>query len=278
MKKVIVSLLCVGLISTSFAQGLKTPSASTSQTVKQEFSLSNVELVYARPNVKSRNIFGDLVPFGKPWRTGANGATKITFGEDVTVGGVAVKAGSYALYTVPNKTEWTIILNKGIGNWGVGGYTETDNVASFTVVPTKLKQKTESFSIDFSDIFATKMNINIAWDKTKVSIPVVAENDGVIMANIDKAMETDKKPYFAAANYYLENGKDLNKALNWINKAVEENPKAYWVMLAKAKIQGKLGDVAGALATSNLSKTTAAAEGNPDYVTLNEKFQAGLKK
>lgn len=277
MKKVIASILTICISMAAFAQGLKTPSASTSQTIKQEFSLSEIEVAYARPNVKGRAIFGDLVPFGKPWRTGANMATKVTFGEDVKVGGQMITKGSYALYTIPNKAEWTVILNKGIGNWGLGGYKAEDNVASFAVVPTKLKQKVESFTIDFSDITATTLNLNIAWDKTKVSIPVVADNDATIMANIDKAMEGDKKPYFGAASYYFENGKDLNKALTWVNKAVDETKDGYWIMLLKAKIQAKLGDVAGAMATSQLSKETAAKQGNPDYVKLNEKLQASLK-
>jgi hypothetical protein len=122
MKKILLALVAVASIMTAQAQGIKTPAPSPTQTIKQDFALSSIEVNYSRPNMKGRTVFGDLAPYGKLWRTGANAATKVTFGEDVTVGGVAVKAGTYVLYTVPNKDEWEVIFNKGLGNWGIDGY------------------------------------------------------------------------------------------------------------------------------------------------------------
>jgi hypothetical protein len=278
MKKIILfvfsTVLCVNI---AMAQQLKTPSASTTQTIKQEFALGSVEITYSRPNAKGRTIFGDLVPFGKPWRTGANNATKITFSDDMTVAGQAVKAGSYALYTIPGQSEWEVIINKGIGNWGVFGYNEADNVAKFKVQPSTLPFDTETFSMQIGDVKDNSATIALWWERTAVIFEVKTEIDSRIMTNIDKVMNGDSKPYFAAAEYFYANGKDLKQALSWANKAVEQNPNAYWVMLLKARIQQKLGDKTAALATSLKSMEMAKAQGNPDYVALNQKLQASLK-
>ncbi len=259
------------------AQGLKTPAPSPSQTLKQDFALSSIEVNYSRPVAKGRKVFGDLVPFGKIWRTGANGATKVTFGEDVKVGGVPVKAGSYALYSVPNANEWEIILNKGVNNGGLSGYKTEEDVARFKVSSMSLPMHIESFTIIIGDVLPTSANLQILWENTAVSIPVTADIDTKIMQQIDNAMNVDSKPYFAAASYYFDNGKDLNKALEWVNKAIESSPKAYWMVHLKAKIQAKSGDKIGAKATA-LKGIELAKEGkNDDYVALNEKLIASLK-
>jgi Protein of unknown function (DUF2911) len=276
MKKLFVlamSILTFGLN----AQTIKTPAPSPTQTIKQDFGLSNIEIVYSRPAAKGRKVFGDLVPFGKLWRTGANMATKVTFGSDVKVGGVDVKAGSYALYTMPGATEWDIIINKGANNSGTGGYKAEDDVAKFKVKAQALASNVESFTIGFNEISDTKTTINVAWEKTSVAIPVEANIADAILSSIDKAMNQDNKPYFQAATYYFESGKDLPKALEWANKAVEMQPKAYWIAHLKAKIQAKSGDKAGAIATANKSIELAKEGKNDDYVALNEKLIASLK-
>jgi Protein of unknown function (DUF2911) len=275
MKKTFSIFIVLAIFSfNTFAQQVKTPAASPTQTIKQEFALSSIEITYSRPSIKGRTIFGDLVPFGKPWRTGANNATKITFGEDVKVGGVAVKAGSYALYTVPGQTEWEVILNKGTGNWGVMGYNAADDIAKFKVQPVNFGFSTETFSMQIGDITNSSAQIVLWWDRTAVMFNVVADIDAKIMKDIDSAMNVDSKPYFSAAQYYFENGKDLNKALEWVNIATaqKQNENAYWMMLLKARIQQKLGDKAGAKISSMKSMELAKKQGNPDYVALNEKL------
>jgi hypothetical protein len=258
------------------AQGIKTPSPSPSQTLKQEFALSSIEINYSRPLVKGRKIFGDLVPYGKMWRTGANGATKITFGEDVKVGGVAVKAGSYALYSIPNKVEWEIILNKGVNNGGLSGYKTEEDVARFKVKAEELPFSIESFTIDIADVKANTASIDLLWDNVLVRIPLEADIDSKIMSQIDNAINTDSRPYFQAASYYFDNGKDLKKALEWVNKAIEAQPDAFWIAHLKAKIQAKSGDKAGAKATAQKSIALAKQAKNDDYVALNEKLIATL--
>ena len=275
MKKVAVLLL--SLISLgSMAQGIKTPAPSPTQTLKQDFALSSIEINYSRPAAKGRKVFGDLVPFGKIWRTGANGATKITFGEDVKVGGMPVKAGSYAIYSVPNANEWEIIINKGANNSGLTGYKTEDDVARFKVKPMQLPMNIESFTIMLGNLTASSASVQILWETTAVEFPVVADIDSKIMAQINSAMTVDSRPYFQAASYYFDNGKDINKALEWANKAVEAQPTAFWVMHLKAKIQAKVGDKAGAKATAMKSIELAKEAKNDDYVVLNQKLIATL--
>ncbi len=277
MKKLVFLLSACLLTLATQAQTIKTPAPSPTQTIKQDFALSSIEVVYSRPNIKGRTVFGDLVPFGKLWRTGANAATKLTFGEDVSVGGVAVKAGTYVLYTVPNKDEWEVILNKGLSNWGIDGYKAEENVASFKVKPSSLPTSVETFTILIANVTASSAEVVVQWDKTQIAIPVVAEIDSKISKAIDQAMNVDNRPYFQAASYYFDNNKDLNKALTWINKAIENNAKAFWMVHLKAKIQAKLGDKEGAKASANQSIALAKEAKNADYVALNEKLIAALK-
>jgi Protein of unknown function (DUF2911) len=278
MKKLFYAFLAFIFVNIGVsAQSVKTPAPSPMQTIKQDFALSSIEIAYSRPNMKGRAVFGDLAPYGKLWRTGANGATKVTFGEDVNVGGVAVKAGSYALYTIPNKDEWEVILNKGINNWGIDGYQEADNVAKFKVKPMALPMNMETFTMQIANVMPASAEIHIMWEKTAVSIPVTADIDAKISKSIDNAMNNDNRPYFQAASYYFETGKDLAKASVWADKAIEMNPKAFWIMHLKAKIQAKLGDKAGAKTTAMKSIEVAKEAKNADYVALNEKLIAGLK-
>lgn len=275
MKKAVV-LLFVLISAGASAQGIKTPSPSPTQTLKQDFALSSIEINYSRPAAKGRKIFGDLVPFGKIWRTGANAATKVTFGEDVKVGGMPVKAGSYAIYSVPTANEWEIIINKGANNSGLTGYKPEDDVARFKVKSMQLPMMIESFTIILGNLTASSADIQILWENTAVQIPVEADIDTKIMAQINSAMTVDSRPYFQAATYYFETGKDINKALEWANKAVEAQPTAFWVMHLKAKVQAKAGDKAGAKATAMKSIELAKEAKNDDYVVLNQKLMAGL--
>ncbi|MBU2018508.1 MAG: DUF2911 domain-containing protein, partial [Bacteroidetes bacterium] len=129
MKKFTSLLVAIGaVVSTSFAQ-IKSPQPSPEASIKQAVGLTDVEIVYSRPGAKGRTIFGDLVPFGEIWRTGANSSTKITLSDKVTLGGKEVPAGTYALYTIPGQDEWTVIVHKYLENWGAGGYDITQDLA-----------------------------------------------------------------------------------------------------------------------------------------------------
>jgi hypothetical protein len=248
------------------AQQLKVPALSPAATLKQSVALSEISIDYSRPSVRGRVIYGDIVPFGKVWRTGANASTKITFGEDVKLDGNPVPAGMYALYTIPDKDEWTIILNKNTTLWGSDGYKQEEDYLRFKVKTAALSNKVESFTFNFSDLAATSANIEILWEQTRVAFVVTVDIDAKVMKNIETTLATDKRPYYQAATYYYDNDKDMKQALAWVNKAAENNPKAYWVLMLKAKIQVKLKDISGANTTAQKVITMAKAD-NDDVFT-----------
>jgi tetratricopeptide (TPR) repeat protein len=269
----------VAVLSFSAEAQLKTPAPSPLQTIKQAFALSDITIEYSRPSVKGRVIFGDVVPFDKTWRTGANQATKITFGEDVKVEGNAVPAGTYALYTVPSKTSWEIMLYKDLTLGGnVADYKKTEELLRFTVKSTAAPAMVETFTINVADITASSANIELCWEKTKVAFSVVADIDSKIMKNIETSLATDNRPYFAAASYYYENGKDLKQALEWVNTAIAQNPKAFWMQLLKAKIELKQGMKKEAAASAEKVIALAKEAKNDDYVKMAEKLIAESKK
>jgi hypothetical protein len=266
-------ILLLTLHTYTQAQTLKTPAGSPLQTIKQAFGLSDITIEYCRPSAKGRIVFGDVVPFDKIWRTGANGSTKITFGDDVTIEGKAIKAGTYAIYTLPNKANWDIMLYSDTKLGGnVSDYKVENEVARFKAEPIQTQDKTETFTIEFANITPTSVNIDLVWEKTRVGLTVKTEIDTKIMANIESVMNTDSRPYYQAASYYYENNKDLNKALTWVTKATELNPKAYWVWGLKAKIHSKLNDKKGALAAAQQTLSLAQAEEDGAYIKIAEKI------
>ncbi len=266
------------IFTTNVNAQLKTPAPSPAQTVKQAFALSEITIDYSRPSVKGRIIFGDVVSFGKVWRTGANGSTKITFGEDVKVEGNDVKAGTYAIYSVPDKDIWEIMFYKDLTMGGdVSSYKKEDEALRFKVKSSALAANVETFTINVADVTSSKANIEIQWEKTRVAFSVVADIDTKIMKNIENSVIKDTKPYFSAASYYYENDKDMKLALEWADKAVAANPKAYWVVLLKAKIQVKLKDNKGANATATQALTLAKEDQDDAYVKMAEKIIAETK-
>lgn len=257
---------------------LKTPAPSPSQTIKQDFGLADIELSYSRPAMKGRKIFGDLVPYGAVWRTGANSATTLTFGDDVTIGGATIPAGKYGLLTIPGKKNWTIIISKQTDVTSPAAYKPEKDVVRVMADVSKVKSSAETFTIQFINITPTTCDLQIAWDKSAVILPISTEIDSKIMANIEKVMKTDKPPYFQAAMYYMENGKDLNQALAWFNKAVEAQPNAFWIQHQWANCLAKLGQKNEAKTAALKSKELAAAAKNDDYVKLNDKLLKELEK
>lgn len=278
MKLVLTLIACAMISSAAFSQqNLKVPAPSPSTTIKQDFGISSVELSYSRPGVKGRKIFGDLVPYDKLWRTGANSPTLITFGDDVTIGGTKVPAGKYGLLTIPGQQEWTVIITKSTDVSGPAAYKEANDVVRVKVKPMELPFPVETFNIFFDNIKATSMEAVIMWDKTVVPFTISTEIDSKVSAQIDELMKTDKPPYFQAAMYYLENGKDLNQAVSWMDKAIAENPKAFWVYHNKANALVKLGKKKEATEAAQKSIELAKEARNDDYVQLNEKLLATLK-
>jgi len=277
LKRFLIAGAAVCIISVAGAQQLRTPAPSPSQTIKQEFALSSVELSYSRPSMKGRKIFGDLVPFGKVWRTGANGATTITFGDEVMIGGNKVPAGQYGLLAIPDKDNWTIVITKQLDVTNPGAYKAENDVTRATVKATTLKDQVESFTIQFANVKPNSCDLQIMWENTAVTLPITTDIDSKIMAQIGDAMNKDTRPYFESALYYMNNGKDLNQALVWFDKAVAQNPDAFWVQHQRANCLAKLGKKEDARVAAKKSIELAKAAGNDDYVRLNEKLLAQLK-
>jgi hypothetical protein len=260
---------------------LKTPAPSSTQTIKQEFGLGSVELSYSRPNTKGRKIYGDLVPFGKVWRTGANSATTLTFTDEVTIGGTKIPAGKYGLVSIPDKAAWTFIITKQLDVTSPAAYKQENDVVRVQAKPVSINNKAETFTMQFSNVKPTSIELHVMWDKTDVALPITTDIEARVMAQINELMKKEDKkdhPYFGAAMYYMETGKDLNQALDWFNKAAEQNPKAFWVLHQKANCLAKLGKKQEAIESANKSIELAKEAKNDDYVALNQKLLATLKK
>ena len=275
MKRLTFALFAASCLAVSASAQVKMPQPSSTQTIKQDFGMGTIELTYSRPNAKGRKIFGDLVPYNKLWRTGANGATKLKFTDAVEMGGKKIDTGTYVLYTIPGVDSWEIILNKGINNWGIDGYKESEDVVRFRAAPMKSKAKLETFTMQIADIKPESCELQLSWEKTTVSIPVTTNIKDRLKAQIEAAMQTDKKPYWQAAQYYNEYEGNFNKALDNCSKAIDGNNKAYWMWLYKAKIQKEMGDKAGAKESAKRSLELAKEAKNDDYVKMNEEL---LKK
>lgn len=276
MKKIILIAVSAFMLISAEAQ-LKTPAPSPGQTVKQDFALSSIELSYSRPGMKGRKIYGDLVPFGKVWRTGANQATTLTFGEDVTIGGKKVAAGKYGLLSIPDKNNWTFIITKQTDVTSPAAYKQDMDVVRVEAKPTRTDSPTENFTIQFANVKASTCDLVLLWENTAVALPISTDVEGKVMKQIDNLMNQDNRPYFGAAMYYMDNGKDINQALKWFDKAVELNPKAFWIHHQRANALAKLGKKEEAKKAANTSKELAIEAKNDDYVKLNDDLLAKLK-
>lgn len=257
------------------APRVELPSPSPASTLKQRVGLTDIEIVYSRPSMKGRAIFGSLVPYGKVWRTGANAPTKITTSTAIKIGGKDLPAGSYTLHTIPGETEWTIIINKG----GSNQYDEKADVLRFTVTPVKLADAAvETFTIEFNQLRDNSAELYLLWEKTYVPIKIELNLTASLVPEIEAVMAAagGQKPYYPAALFYFENGQDLAKASKWVDAAIAQREAHYMVHL-KARILAKLGDKAGATAAAKRSSELAEKANDPGYLKMNQDLIASLK-
>jgi len=280
--KTLLSILLLAFCLISEAQ-VQTPSASPAATVTTVVGLTDVKISYSRPRIKGRKIFGEgngfVVPFGAIWRSGANTGTKISFSDDVTVEGTKVPAGEYLIFSWPGATEWTVSLYSDLTLGGnTDKYDKSKEVANFKVKPEVLAEKIETLTFNITDISDdSKMaKVQLAWENTSVKFKIGVDFDAKVMKSIEASTKVNPGNYFQAAVYYLENGKDLKQALEWINKAADANP-AFFILYQKARIQKAVGDKAGALETSKKSWEASKVANNRDYQLMNEELQKSLK-
>lgn len=261
--KIRFSLLLYLFTSISLLAQIEMPSLSPKIITKQKVGLANFTLEYGQPSKNGRQIFGSLIPYNKLWRTGANASTKITFDKEVSFLDNKIPAGTYGLYSIPNKKEWTIIIHKKSKLWGAGGYQKENDFVRFTVPVQKTNDITQTLNIRFENFTINGADLIISWEKTKVTIPILVDSDAIIENQIkNKIISTDKEispqTYFDAAQFYYQKNKNLNKAFEWFTKATELRPKAFWYTYYKAELAYKLGK--NKIAKQDAAKCLKAAE------------------
>jgi hypothetical protein len=271
MKKLTL-LLCVVIASVSLNGQISTPAPSPSGKIMQTVGLTDVSVEYSRPSMRGRTIFGDLVPYDKLWRTGANKNSMITFSDDVTIDGQEVKAGSYAIFTKPGQTSWEVVFYADTNNWGTPQNWDDSKVAAKTNVEVNtMPSNAESFTMSIDDLHNNGATLGMMWEKTYVGVPFEVPTAAKAVKSIETVMNgPSANDYFAAASYYHEEGKDLTKAKEWIDKAVSMNDKAFWMMRRQSLIYAKMGDTKGAIEAAKKSLAVAEAAGNADYVKMNK--------
>lgn len=252
---------------------IKIPAASPAATIKQSVGLAEISIEYSRPRLRGRELFKELIPEGEVWRTGANMSTTLTFSEDVTLEGNEIPAGKYSLYSIPGKQTWTIIINKKI-SWGTQ-YDPEQDLVRFDVKTQKNPVKFETFTFYISDLTDNSAIIGFKWGNIKVGFDLGVEVDSKVMAQIDEVMSDPEtvtvNDYYSAASYYYNNDKDMEQALEWINKYASENADAYWGFRLKAQIHAALGQYNEAITAAEKSIELAKKAGNQDYVRNNNR-------
>lgn len=271
MKKIMLCLALVGMTFTATAQ-IETPQPSPFSKVEQKVGLTDVTLEYSRPNMRARTVFGDLVPYGKVWRLGANTNTKITFSTDVTVQGKELKAGTYALFAIPNENNWEIVFYSNAGNWGAPQELDASKIiAKVTAEVYPLPMNIETFTMSFDDLTSNGATLGIMWANVYVGVKFEVPTDKIVASSIDKIMNgPNAGDYYAAAVYYLQEGKDAKQAKTWIDKAMSMTAQpAFYQLRQQSLIYAKAGDKKGAIEIAKKSLEASKAAGNMDYVKMN---------
>ena len=249
------------------------PQASQHAVLKQRVGLTDIEIDYSRPNKNGRVIFGGLVPFEKPWRTGANQPTRVKTSAPVKFADKEVPAGEYVLYTIPGANEWTLVLSKNLKAQTLSDHKPEDEAARVTAKPLLLlAAPAETFTIGFEDLRANSAIFYLEWDKTRVPVKLTTNDVEKVTQGIDAAVKSGKEQdanfYYNAASFYFDQNKDLPQASKWIDQAIEKNPKAYFMQYKKAQILAKLGNKKEAIAAAEKSIELLKASPNPDETAI----------
>jgi hypothetical protein len=277
-----LSFIILFISTTTFAQ-VDLPNPSPAQTIKQNFGMSAVEISYSRPGVKGRRIIGHNEPYGKVWRTGANAPTKVRFFSPVEIKGNKIDSGTYVLYSIPvEKGDWTVIVNKGVKNWGSDQYKQEDDVARITVTPERKRKPVETFTIQIDNVKPESCEISVAWEDWMISIPVTTSIKETLRKQVEADLQKPTPGYYVAAQFYYEYDNNKEKALEMIDKAIAANEgagrKPYFQYYYKAKILKDLGKKSEAIEQAKLSARYAKEQGNRNnYVQQSEDLIKTIK-
>jgi len=272
MKK-LLSIAIIFCITLSVNAQIDAPQPSPFGKIEQKVGLTDVIIEYSRPGMRGRTIFGDLVPYGEVWRTGANANTKITFSDDVMINGKELKKGSYSIYSIPGEDNWEIMFYTSTDNWGVPQKWDDSKVAlKVTAETMDMPMKMETFTILIDELKNDSAVLNFIWEDTVAMLNLEVPTEDKAMASIEKIMNgPTANDYFAAGSYYHETGKDLDKAYQWVSKATEmAGDQAFWMLRRKSLIEAEMGKEQEAIATAKKSLASAEKAKNADYVKMNK--------
>ena len=282
MRAIIFTLLLF-TVNLSFSQ-INTPRVSPASKVEQMVGLTEIEIEYSRPSMRGREVFGNLVPFGKVWRTGADNSTKISFDTDVIISGKTIQSGTYSIFSIPNKESWEIILYSDVELWGVPrDWSENKIVFSsmFDVKKLKKSNTVETFTISFNDLTNNDVNMSISWENTSVDIKIEVPTRSMVESDINKVLSDNPKSsdYYAAAVFYRQENINLDKALEWMNKAIEmnESPR-FWQYRQQSLIMAANDKFAEAVDAAKKSLNLAIEADNQDYIKMNRESIAEWSK
>jgi hypothetical protein len=259
---------------------IKTPASSSPAKFETTVGLTTINLEYSRPSKNDRVIFGDLVPYNTMWRTGANKNSMITFSDDVMIGGNEVKKGTYAIFAKPSTSAWEVNFYGNTENWGVPeNWDEALVAAKVMVTPSKTATVTETFTLNIGNVTNNSCHLELAWDNLLLPIKIDVPTDKKVNANIDQVMAGPTAgDYYNAARYYRESKKDLNKALEWMNKSIEMGNNKFWILRQKSLIEADMKNYRSAIETAKVSLEMSKEAKNNDYVKMNEDSIASWSK
>ncbi|QLG46751.1 DUF2911 domain-containing protein [Costertonia aggregata] len=272
MKKLTL-LLCMVITTATMQSQITTPAPSPFSTLEQKVGLTDVTVEYSRPSMRGRTVFGDLVPYDKLWRTGANAYTKVTFGTEATIDGQTLKAGTYSVFTKPGKSSWEVFFYTDTEGGGTPRDWDDSKVAAKTTVQVyPIEMPIETFTITIDDLKSDGANLGIMWEKAYVGVPFTVPTDAAVQKDIDRALNGPSAgDYYASAVYYLSEDKDISKAKEWMEKAMSMTEKpAFWQLRQQSLIYAKAGDKKQAIATAKKSLAASEAAGNTDYIKMNK--------
>ncbi|WP_273567648.1 DUF2911 domain-containing protein [Maribacter halichondriae] len=273
MKKQITFLfLFLGVFA--FSQ-ITHPKASSFAKVEQEVGLSRIMIEYSRPATRGRTVFGELVPYGRIWRVGANESTKFSCTDELKILGNVLPKGTYALYAFPEEEEWEIVFHKNTSHWGDGraAYNPEEDAFRIKVKPETSEDFQENFLIFFNSITHNSINMVWQWVNTKISIPIQVDTDSKMRREIELQLEENPtaQTYYEAARYLQEQGNDYEIALGYLDKAIELGGDTYYFHRVKSQVEATLGDYESAIQSAEKSLALAEKEEKDEFVRMNQK-------
>jgi len=250
------------------------PLASPPARLQQRVGLTDFSVVYSRPAKRGRIIMGNLVPYGRIWRVGANESTKLSISDDITIEGYPIPKGTYALYAIPQKDEWTVIIHKNTSHWGDGrtNYDPAEDLVRFTVKPETIPYVQENLLIEFDGLNHNSANMVWLWENTKISFSIQVDTEKKMMEQINRQIKENPNAdtYYQAARYLQEEGKMQQEALAWLEKAHALTGDKYYIHRVWSLVLEQTGDYRSAIIHAEKSKILAAGEGKDEFVRMNE--------